>query len=290
MTVRGEMRLRRTPFELVFGPDRFEVEVFPAISEEAAGRGQLEADPESFAMLGTVGWLLRELRPTESGPGAPENAPPPQAMAEYGALVWHAWHFWRSGQRIYALAEDLARHLLADVERVGPRALRTPAPAGYVQLPRHLLWARVDERSAAEPIDGWHWVWLDAGTASGRARPKLHLLLALGLRPGRGGLGVIDIAATPPDAGDPHWADLDARGDGQDFANILPGGELQGYHGVTAPAEVLKLTARVFAWLDRHPGSIVAVGTATDAETADDSSPASRLPFHWVRRLPGGNA
>lgn len=278
--------LRRTPYELVFGPDRFEAEVFPAIEDEAAARGQLEAGAESFVMLGTVGRLLRELRPAASGREAGESGPPPEAVRQYGALVWHAWSFWRSGRIAYALSPGLARRFLTETAVTGDWTFRAPAVAGYVQLPRHLLWARVDDRSAAEPIDGLHWRRLDADASDGRPEPRLDLLLALGLRPGRGGLSVIEVSAALPETGGGHWCDIDARGNGNDFANILPGGEMQGYHGLVSAAEVLKLASRFFHWIDRRPDSIDAMAGAEDPEDAVE--PRSRLAFRWVRNTESG--
>jgi len=281
--------LRRTPYELVFGPDRFEAEVFPAIAEEAESRGTRGLGPESFIMLGRVGNLLRDLRPGE-GRGAVDG-PPAEAIHQYGSLTWHAWSFWREGRPVWALSEALVRYLIED-GRVGPWVFMPPAKAGYVQLPRHRLWTRVEEDAPAEPIDGFHWTWREADPEAGRASPRIDLLLALGLRPGRAGLSVIEVSATPPPGPDGHWADVRARDEGPDFGNILPGGELQDYHGIVSVAEVLKLVSRCFHWLETHPGRVIA---PTRAESAGvpvevDAMPDSTMPFRAAVLVEDGPA
>jgi hypothetical protein len=47
-------------------------------------------------------------------------------------------------------------------------------------------------------------------------------------------------------------ANLKARSEGDDFANVLPGGELQGHFAVTNTAEAVKLAARCFWQLGQH--------------------------------------
>ena len=274
--------LRRTPYELVFGPARFEAEVFPAIGAEAEGRGAGEMGPDSFVMLGTVGRLLRELRPAGAGFEAADQ-PPAEAMRQYGSLAWQAWGFWRAGRPVYALADDLTRGLLAEAPPIGPWSFRPPVRAGYVQLSRHRLWARVDEDAAAEPVDGFHWTWLASDASAGRGQPRLDLLLALGMRPGRGGLSVIEIAASPPAGPAGHWGDIQARTDGTDYANVLPGGELQGYHGIVYDAEVLKLASRCFHWIETRPQTVWEVAGAGEPAAPDPDAIASRLSFRAVR-------
>ena len=278
MADRAGTVLRRTPYELVFGPDRFEAEVFPAIAEEAESRGTRGLGPESFVMLGRVGNLLRDLRPGDARGVA--DGPPAEAIAQYGSLTWHAWSFWREGRQVWALSEALVRHLIEDGP-IGPWVFTPPANAGYVQLPRHRLWTRVEEDAPAEPVDGFHWTWREADPDAGRASPRIDLLLALGLRPGRGGLSVIEVSATPPPAPAAHWADVRARNEGQDFDNILPGGELQDYHGLASVAEVLKLVSRCFHWLEAHPANVFASmpdESSVEPDNVDDM-PDSTLPF-----------
>ena len=102
-----------------------------------------------------------------------------------------------------------------------------------MQLPRNLFWARPDPAGAAEPLDGFFWT----------LGSRFDVLLALGVRPRRPGFTAIPVgvALDTPGAGD--WADRKARAEGDDFANILPGGELNGLLGVTTPGEALRLAA-----------------------------------------------
>jgi hypothetical protein len=280
--VAGDVVLRRTPYELVFGPARFEAEVFPAIRAEAESRGAGGMGPDSFVLLGTVGRLLRELRPAGGG-FEPADQPPAEAMQQYGSLAWHAWGFWQAGRPVYALADDLTRGLLAEAAPIGPWLFRPPVPAGYLQLSRHRLWARVTADAAAEPVDGFHWTWLAADASAGRGQPRLDLLLALGMRPGRGGLSVIEIATSPPAGPAGHWGDLQARPDGPDFANLLPGGELQGYHGIVYAAEALKLVSRCFHWIETRPETVSQVAGASEPAAPDPEAMTSRLTFRAVR-------
>ena len=276
MAEREGVVLRRTPYELVFGPERFEAEVFPAIAAEAESRQPGRLVPETFIMLGTVGNLLRDLRPGETG-----QSPPAEAIRQYGSLTWQAWSFWRAGRPAGAVPESVVRAVHASP---GPGAwsFRPPAIAGYLQLPRHRFWTRVDEAGPAEPLDGFHWTWLEADPVAGRASPRIDLLLALGVRPGRGGLSVIEVSATPPPGPAAHWAGIDARESGTDFENILPGGGLQGYLGIGSVAEVLKLVSRCFYWIETHGfEEVPAPQDATVPESVDDM-PDSELPFRRV--------
>jgi len=274
---RDEAVLRRTPYELVFGPARFEAEVFPAIAEEADTRQVGGLTPETFIMLGTVGTLLRDLRPGERG----GEGPPAEAIRQYGSLTWQAWSFWRAGRPAWAVSEDVVHAMLA---APGPDAwsFRPPDVAGYLQLPRHRFWTRVDEAGPAEPLDGFHWTWLEADSTAGRASPRIDLLLALGMRPGRGGLSVIEVPATPPPGPAAHWAGIEAREDGPDFENILPGGELQGYLGIANVAEVLKLASRCFHWIETHGSVDVGAAAGATAPGSVDEMPGSDLPFRRV--------
>jgi hypothetical protein len=228
-----------SPYELVFGSALFEADRFPAIRAEAEARGVETELPERFLLLGTVGALLQELLP--EGAGSAE-------FSRHGVLLYQAYHFWRHGKRHYLLTEPEARELV-DRPPEGERwHLLPPGPAGYLQLPRHLFWARIEEGATPEPVAGFFWT-LAAAAPEAHPRPRLELLLALGLFPGRPGFSTITIE-TEIDRGD---ADLQpgaaARAEGEEFANILPGGELQAWYGLITELEVLKLVSRAFQQL-----------------------------------------
>ena len=92
------------------------------------------------------------------------------------------------------------------------------------ELPRNLLWARVSDQAAPEPVDGFFWT----SPSDHTGRPaRLDVVLCAGIRPGRPGFAAYEIAAPLPAEAPGHWGDLEARENGSDFENILPGGELE---------------------------------------------------------------
>ncbi len=272
-------RARLTPYELVFGEESFEAELFPSLRDELEARGAWSTDPDAFALLATVGDALRRLAPAPAP--EEERAAPPSRTRELGRLLFHAYHFWRFGRVLLLLGEERARALAAAPPVVGSWSLTAPAPAGYLQLPRHLFWARVAEGMPAEPVDGFFWTLLGAREPDRPPYPRLDVLLALGLRPGRPGLSVLDAgAALPPDG---HWADMEARPGGGDFSNVLPGGEASGLHALVTRAEALKLASRAFHAAAR-PGGLGPEERAEAPATppGPQALPASALVYRRI--------
>lgn len=270
----GGPEARLTPYELVFG-DGIEAERFPAIREEVEARGAATAAPERFLLLGRAMELLRELAPDEAGA---------DAVGRYGALVHQAWHFWRYGRRVLVLDAALARRLVVGFAEVGAWMLTPPHPAGYLQLPRHLFWARVEASSPPEPVDGFFWTMIGVGDPETPPYERLDLLLVLGMRAGRPGFGTIPVAAGLEAARVGHWADAEARPGGEDFANILPGGELQGWYGLITELEALKLASRIFRYVAVNPEALSEPERARPAGAAAARAlPASALPFQVIR-------
>lgn len=202
------------------------------------------------------------------GPSAHVAAP----LQEFGALAFHAVPFERAGCPVLLLDTALCRALAGAWEGTGTP--EPPGPAGYVQLPRQLFWARAVPGEPPEPVDGFFW------TVS--ANRVLHLLLASGLRDGRPGLSVAPVAEAPlAEAAD--WLAATVRDEGSDFATTLPGGELQGLYSFVAAGEVLKLAARLFAHLAAVPGA-----ARPGAAGPEGATPApSKLPYRRVT-LEGG--
>jgi hypothetical protein len=237
---------RPTPWDVVFGAAPFSDEVFPEIAEEAEARGVETAAPDQFLMLASVGRLLRSLTPEDADPAtaAGRVGAPVDSVRRYGALVFHAFHSWLGGRTVVSFDEPRARRLVERRHAIGTWPIGAPARAGYLQLPRNLLWARVADEAPAEPVDGIFWTFVTPPPATPR-EAALALLLVLGLREGRPGISVIE--ATAPLPGPPgHWGDTIAREGGQDFANILPGGELSNLYGLVNAAELFKLVSRAF--------------------------------------------
>lgn len=253
---------RPTPYELVFratsdddvaddAPERpdFEGDRFPRILAEADSIGGEPDDPTGFVMLSSVGSLIQELMLDEAAPdaaGVEWEALPPEAVAEVGALLFHAFRFWRGGRRVLELDRALARHL---VEAPAPEAgwrMAAPESAGYVQLPRNLFWSRSSEGARPEPVDGFFW----------SVGESVQLLIAAGVREGRPGFTAIPVGAELDPDGDAPWLAADGRPGGTDFENVLPGGEMDGLYALTTPAEALKLACLCFHWVDRWPESM----------------------------------
>jgi hypothetical protein len=226
-----------SPYELVFGSAIFEEDRFPAIQEEAAARGVAPELPERFLLLGTVGALLQELLP--EGTGSEE-------FARHGALLYQAYHFWRHGKPHFDIGEPYARRLVEEPPKPEHWHLEPPGPAGYLQLPRHLFWARIDEGATPEPVDGFFWTVAGPPESGETGSRRLELVLTLGLFPGRHGFSTISVETEIDRSASDTSIDLPARAEEPEFANILPGGELQGWYGLITDLEVLKLVSRIF--------------------------------------------
>lgn len=231
-----------TPYELVFDSPGFEDDRFPGIQAESESRGVPTEVPERFLLLGTVGSLLQEILP--DGADTAE-------FSRHGALLYQAYHYWRHGKADYEISEGDARTLITDPPATEDWDIEPPGRAGYVELPRHLFWARIEDDATPEPLAGFFWTVADPTDSVPSHGGRLQLLLALGLFPGRPGFSTIaldlrlDLLRSAPAselAGDP---------DRKDFENILPGGELQDWYGLLTDLEAMKLVSRSFGLLER---------------------------------------
>ena len=214
------MSERSHPFQLIFAGEL--EQKLAAIREEAEARGVDARDRQRVAMLLSTGEVLRELLPDDV---------PPAAVQQVATLVYYCYHFWAAGKPVFEIFEADLRRLLGP-EFKPPADITIPADAGYVALPRNRIWSRIEEESHAEAVDGFFFVDGD-------------ILLVLGLIPGRPGFSIME--ARDETGGD--FSNTQARAEGDDFANVLPGGEIQGHFAVTNQAEVLKLAHRCFAQL-----------------------------------------
>jgi len=256
---------RVTPYEIAFR-ERASAETLVAdVEEESAGRGaDLEA-PHAFVTMGAVAAFVRGVE----GPDAP-----PGAIHQYGALAFHGVHFTKSGCPLYLLSTHAARFLVEGSPGGEPTP---PTPAGYLQLPQHLLWS-VDGEGAPASIDGVFWTSTTGGS--------LHALLATGLRADGSGLGVVPLPEAPMDAA-ADWLTIDARGDGSDFTSTVPGAELDNLYAVQSSGEVLKLLARFFAYAADVPEALEAHPPQSVDDAGSVASPQpSALPYVRVV-LPG---
>lgn len=263
---------RQDPYQLVFGAESMDDRLFPPIAEEAQARGLPLDDPDRFLFLSSVGRLLQAIAGgggygEDTGSGAPAEAAGSgeqgdeaaggageggdedrEALRQYGRLLFHAFHFWRAGKPVHALGEEKLRWLLDDVTSVGDWSLATPSAAGYLRLPRNLVWAAPAANLQPEAADGFFWTHVRPADEPAR----LHVLLALGVRPDRPGFSVVP--ATGVLDHERHWAEVDARAGGRDFETTLPGGELDRLYSITSAAELLKLGSLCFWELDPASG------------------------------------
>ncbi len=260
-----EPSARATPYELALGTEEIEGRLFPAIRAEVASRDADAADPQAFVMLGEVGVVLRDLLV----PGA--DASPGSMVRQAGRLLYHGYHFWQAERPLLVAGRELVRRLVGPEQPFGADVLAAPlvapAPAGYMQLPRHLFWGRIEGGAVPEPVDGFFWTV--AASEAGAVR-HLEVLLALGVRPGRPGFSVIEASGDAPAGAGPGWAGSAARPQGRDFENVLPGGELEGLYSVTTIGEVLKLVELLF----RHAAS-----TGLEPQ----QTPSESLPYRRLR-------
>ena len=260
---------RTTPLDLAFPEADALRSAMERILEEAEVRGADAGDLGAFAMLMSVNSILREL----GGKGASQ-----EAILQHAALLFHAYHFARAEGRVHLVSTGAARRLVeesgwaAEGSDSGEGPPLLPAPAGYVQLPRHLFWVHGDPSGPAEAVDGFFWTW--SAQRGGEGAGSLHLLLATGMRDGRPGLTVAPLPEVPLDEA-AEWLSTRCRPEGDDFANTLPGGEMEGLLAFTTAGEVFKLVARLFAYMVRLPEAVV---QGADADAGAAPAP-SRFPF-----------
>ena len=254
---------RLTPFEMAFPEGRDLEELAEEVKREAQARGGELQDRGAFMMLTSVASRVRTLQGSEETP---------EGFVEYGALLYHAFHFQEAGHPLFLLGTHAARYLVGG----GPAAERVeaPSPSGYVQLPRNLFWIPgVREADAAEPVDGFFWHQGSDGV--------LRLLVAAGIREGRPGMRGVPIPEAPLEDA-PGWLDAAMRPEGADFATTLPGGEMEGLYSLLSAGEVLKLAARLFVYLARVPECLEAgvPGAASPGGGAPSALPFTRIGLH----------
>lgn len=253
---------RPSPYEIGTPGRAFRERVFGEIREEAGTSGADLADPGAFLRLEATGSALRELC-GDSGGGIWGDP--------FGAFIFHAFHFWVAGERLYSVGEGAARSLAASPPESFRWQGELPAVAGYVQLPIHLFWSPAGEEGSAEPVDGFFWT-----QCAGRT---LSLLVAMGIRRNRPGFSLTEL---PPAgmAGAGEWPCAQVREEGEDFAPVLPGGDLGRLHSILTLGEMLKLAARIFfASVSGEEPPLASDRTAVAGSGLEGSAP----PFRRIR-------
>jgi hypothetical protein len=261
-SVSGPARI--TPYELGIPGREFATRVFGQIRAEASARGVDATDPGAFLLLGEVGRAVRELQGDERGG---------DSVHYLGAFLFHCLHFHAAGEPLFVIEEDVVRLTVGALD-VASWA-EPPAPAGYLQLPRNLFWSHTGAAEASEPLDGVFWTRSSMDT--------LSLLGALGLRPGRPGLSLVEVPPAPLRVAR-GWAHQNVRDGSADFETTLPGGELGGLYSITTVGEIQKLMGRVFSYLASSPGALRGEEwTPKEARTGAGSTPLSALVFRRIR-------
>lgn len=245
----------------------FESRLFPDIGKEAEARSSDTGSPERFGFLSLVGDILRDV--------IPEDAPA-EALDEYRALLYHAFHFWREGRQLFVLDRAVARFIVEARPEGGERAV-PPGRSGYIQLPANLFWSSITPDVPPEPVDGFFFTESAEEEGSDVLR-RLHLLYVLGIHRARAGFSVIRFEA---DIGEDSLTDTGAGRPEGDFTSILPGGEMSGLYSILTTAEALKLPVRVFRYMDEFPEAVVPSLPAEPDEN-EELPPVSRLGFSLV--------
>ncbi len=252
---------RRTPYEAVFAADRLGELEFPAVVEEAARRAVRLTRRDEFAGLERVGSLLRRLVPDEAEPAA---------LDLYLEIVYHCFHFWRRGCRVYACEEALARSLVEAPPALAGRPPPVPHPSFYLELPANLFWVEVEEGRPPEPAEG-----LFVEHEPGRSPADAQLLLVLGMRAGRPGFSAVGLALDLGAAA--RLEEPDA------FAPTIPGADLAGLYCLQRSSEVALLLLRFLWYVDAYPESLERTAAPRPGEGSAERDSHTSLERFRVR-------
>lgn len=261
---------RLTPYEIVFMEGDFESRVFPRIAREAAEEGVATLHREKFDFLSTVGEVIREVTPEDA---------PPEALDQYRALLFQAYHHWSEGRRLFVLDTAAARYLVESAPALAEWSFAPPARSVYLQLPGNLFWSSISPEDPPEPVDGFFVTSSEAEDAQGREFLTVDMLAVLGIRRARAGFSVIPVEMETGEGLPAPW-EAPPRGEG-DFANAMPGGEIAGLYSILTTPEVLKLVTRAFWYITSFPESLVEVLAAAPRDDADEA-PATQLAYTRV--------
>jgi hypothetical protein len=275
----GVPTARRTPYELVFTSGAFESEVFPRIRAEAEAEDVDTQRRERFEFLTTAADIIRQV--------VPEDAPP-EALEQYRAILFHAFHFWRGGRRLYVLEPPVARYLVEASPMMRDWDFTMPAPSLYLQLPPQLFWGSISPDSTPEPVDGFFVTASEAEDPLGKSYAVLDILVVLGIRRSRAGFSVIPLVTELGPGIPAAWLEEEPR-EGGDFSTVLPGGELAGLYSILTAGEVLKLVARALWYADRFDESLVEV-SAPEARGDDAEAPPHTRLGYTLLTLAGESA
>ena len=230
-----------------------ERDAFPAIRAEADQRGRDTRDHDNFVLLGAVGATLSSMIADDA---------PPEALDQYGELLWQGFNFWSAGRRTYSFDEHITTRLTAPRCDLGGWELAAP-PASYLQLPYQRVWTRVAPDAPYEPVDGCFVSARESGGAGGE-RIELRLLLILGLRHDRPGVSLVFHRVELDAVDAPRRARAPYRETGAAFENTMPGGERKSLRTLVTEEELEALVLRALHVLDTQPALLVARDGSAD--------------------------
>jgi hypothetical protein len=249
------MAARITPYEVILEP--LEATAFPTVRAEAEQRGSDTRRRDQFLLLGHVGATLKDIVAVDA---------PPEALDEYGELLYQGYQFWTFGRRLYVLTEEVVAQLTLPTYSMGDWQL-AGQPASYIQLPYQRIWGRVSAEAPYEPVDGC-FVVVDDTEPAPEAGMHLRVQLVLGFRPERPGISLISYRTDLDPRATAKYAAKPWREDALPFANAIPGGERKGYKTLATTSELEALVVRTLHYLDQKSTSLVpAEGSTAEDET-----------------------
>jgi hypothetical protein len=249
------MTARITPYEVILEP--LEATAFPAIRAEAEQRGSDTRRRDQFLLLGHVGATLKDIVADDA---------PPEALDEYGELLYQGYQFWTFGRRLYTLTEEVVAQLTSPTYSIGDWQL-AGQPASYIQLPYQRIWGRVSAESPYEPVDGW-FVVVDDTQPAPEAGKHLRVQLVLGFRLDRPGVSLVSYRTDLNPHAVAKYAAKPWREDALPFAGAIPGGERRGYKTLATTSELETLVVRTLHYLDQKSTHLVSAdGSTNEAET-----------------------
>ncbi len=228
---------RITPYEVAFGEQRFAEQDFPALADESERRRISTWRYDHFTQLERVALLLDQV--------LPDNAEP-AAVDQYVRILYHCYHFWSAGCRIYAFEAPLLRSLIEIPPDLREWPFRAPAPSLYLELPKNLFWAQVAESGPPEPVEG-----MFAVLEADRETAETDILVVLGLRSDRPGFSVAGLRLDLEQA-----RQLDEP---VDFESDIPGAEPAGLYSLQRYSEAAATVLRTLWYVDAYPASCEAV-------------------------------
>jgi hypothetical protein len=227
-------------------------------------------EPERFEFLSTAAEAVRDVTPADS---------PAEALEQYRALLFHSYHFWSAGKRLFVFSPAAARFVVETSPSLDGWSFRMPSSTAYLQMPANLFWSSISPQSAPEPVDGFFLTLTERMDHRQRLVGHLDILVVLGVRRGRAGFSVIPLKTEIGPGIDDALAEV-PRPEG-DFANVLPGGEISGLYSILTTSEALKLIARTLAYIDRFPDALTDVDAPEPRADGEDQPPTS-LAYTYV--------